>query len=139
MRPFLLKTYIVQMFRLISEDTLDGESLDNNNNSEYIEVPSLSQLAKGLLVGDTIFTTVRWARTLHTLKHVNMTLTAQDLTSLSEKTQKSTHLEMLEQHQLLLNYCKTLSVGPDGNGTLASHKKNQHLTNYANQAAVYFN
>ena len=30
------------MFRLISEDTLDGESLDNNNNSEYIEVPSLS-------------------------------------------------------------------------------------------------
>ena len=69
-----------------------------------------------------------------------MTLTAFDLTSLSEKTQKSNHLEMLEQkHQLLLNYCKTLSVGPDGNRTLASHKKNWHLTNYANHAVVYFN
>ena len=38
---------------------------------------------------------------------------AYGLTSLSEKTRRSNHLQMLEQKQhLLLNYFKTLSVGP---------------------------
>ena len=40
------------------------------------------------------------------------------LTSLSEKTRKSNHLQMVEQRQhFLLNYFKTLSVGPAGNRT----------------------
>ena len=35
-----------------------------------------------------------------------------------KKTQRSNHLQMLEQRQqLLLNYFKTLSVGPAGNRT----------------------
>ena len=40
--------------------------------------------------------------------------------SLSEKTRKSNHLQMLEQRQHLLNYFKTLSVGPARNRTRAS-------------------
>ena len=37
------------------------------------------------------------------------------ITSLSEKTQRSNHLQILEQrHHLLLNYFKTLSIGPAG-------------------------
>ena len=43
---------------------------------------------------------------------------AYGLTSLSEKTRKSNHLQMLELRQhLLLNYFKTLSVGPARNRT----------------------
>ena len=55
---------------------------------------------------------------------------AYGLTSLSEKTQKSKHLQMLEQKQhLLLNYFKTLSVGPAGNRTQASRMVDWRLTN----------
>ena len=42
---------------------------------------------------------------------------AYGLTSFSEKTRKSNHLQLLEQRQHLLNYFKTLSVGPAGNRT----------------------
>ena len=52
------------------------------------------------------------------------------LTSLSEKTRRSNHLQMLEQRQhLLLNYFKTLSEGPAGSRTPASHTVDWHLTN----------
>ena len=62
---------------------------------------------------------------------------AYGLTSFSEKTQESNRLQMLEQRQhLLLNYFKTLSVGPAGNRTRASCTIDWHLTNWANQAAV---
>ena len=55
---------------------------------------------------------------------------AYGLTSLSEKMQKSNCLQMLEQRQhFLLNYFKTLSVGPAGNRTRASHTLDWHLTN----------
>ena len=38
-----------------------------------------------------------------------------DLSSLSEKTRKSNHLQMpLQRQQFLLSYLKTLSVGPVG-------------------------
>ena len=56
------------------------------------------------------------------------------LTSLSEKTRKSNHLQILKQRQHLLNYFKTLSVGPAGNRNLVSRTIDWHLTNYANQA-----
>ena len=50
--------------------------------------------------------------------------------SLSEKTRKSNHLQMLEQRQhFLLNYFKTFSVGPVGNRTRASRTIDWHLTN----------
>ena len=55
---------------------------------------------------------------------------AYNLTSLSENTQRSNHLQMLEQSQHLpLNYFKTLSVGPAGNRTQASRTVDWHLTN----------
>ena len=66
-----------------------------------------------------------------------MALWTYGLTSLSEKTQRSNHLRMLEQKQhVLLNYFKTLSVGPAGNRTRASRTADWRLTNCANQAAV---
>ena len=59
------------------------------------------------------------------------------LMSLSEKTLKSNHLQILEQRQhLLLNYFKTLSVGPAWNLTQGSHMVDWELTNQANQTAV---
>ena len=61
---------------------------------------------------------------------------AYGLTSLSEKTRRFNHLQMLKQRQhLLLNYFKTLSVGPDGNRTRASRTRDWHLTNQTNQTA----
>ena len=51
-------------------------------------------------------------------KHINTDISprAYGLTSLTEKTQKSNRLQMLDQSQhLLLNYFKTLNVGPAGN------------------------
>ena len=52
------------------------------------------------------------------------------LTSLSEKTRRSNHLQMLEQRQHhLLNYFKTLSVGPAGNRTRASRTADWCFTN----------
>ena len=55
------------------------------------------------------------------------------LTSLFEKTRR------LEQRQhLLLNYFKTLSVGPAGNRTQASRTIDWHLTNWANHAVSDF-
>ena len=39
---------------------------------------------------------------------------AYNLTSLSEKTQKSNHMQILEQRQHFLIYSKALSVGPAG-------------------------
>ena len=60
------------------------------------------------------------------------------LTSLSEKTQRSNHLQMLEQRQhLLLNYFKNLSVGPAGNRTQASRTVNWHLTRLTRRRSVY--
>ena len=45
---------------------------------------------------------------------------------------------MMEQRQhLLLNYFKTLSVGPAGNRARASRTIDWHLTNLAIQAAIY--
>ena len=62
---------------------------------------------------------------------------AYGLTSFSEKTRKSNHVQLLEQRQyLLLNYFKTLSVGSAGNRTQASRTIDWHLTNWANQTAV---
>ena len=55
--------------------------------------------------------------------HINtdMSPRAFGLTSLFAKMRKSNHLKMLEQRQhLLLNYFKTLSVGPAGNRAQAS-------------------
>ena len=49
------------------------------------------------------------------------------LTSLSEKTRMSNHLQMLEQRQNLLSYFKTLSVGPAGNRTRASRRADWRL------------
>ena len=61
------------------------------------------------------------------------------LTSLSKMTRRSNHFQILEQRQhLLLNYFKTLSVGPAGNRTRASRTIDWHLTNYANQTAVNY-
>ena len=55
---------------------------------------------------------------------------AYGLTSISEKTRKFNHLQLLEQRQhLLLNYFKILSVGPAGNRTRASCTIAWHLTN----------
>ena len=52
------------------------------------------------------------------------------LTSLSEKTRKSNYLQMLEQREhFLLNYFKTLSVGPAENRTRASRTIDWYLTN----------
>ena len=63
---------------------------------------------------------------------------AYGLTSLSEKTQKSNHLQMLEQrHHFLLNYFKTLSGGPAGNQTRASCTADWRLTNWANQSFIF--
>ena len=60
------------------------------------------------------------------------------LTSLSEKTRRSNHLQMWEQWQhLFLIYFKTLSVGPARNRARASCTLDWHLTNWANQAAVF--
>ena len=83
---------------------------------------------QGLLIGDTIFTTLRWISTFHmtdthTQKHNrHMSPRPYGLTSLSKKTERSNHLQMLEQrHQLLLsNYFKTPIVGLAGNPTRAS-------------------
>ena len=50
-------------------------------------------------------------------------------TSLSKKIWKSIHLQVLEQRQHLLNYFKTLSVGPTGNQTWASYTIDWNLTN----------
>ena len=61
---------------------------------------------------------------------------AYGLTSLSEKTRKCNHLQMLEQRQhFLLNYFKTLSGGP-GIEPETSRTADWRLTNWANQAAV---
>ena len=50
--------------------------------------------------------------------------------SLSEKTRKSNHLQMLEKRQhLLLNYFKTSSVGPAANRARASSTIAWHPTN----------
>ena len=62
---------------------------------------------------------------------------AYGLTSLSKMTRRSNHLQMLEQRKhLLLNYFKTLSVGPAGNRAQASRTVDWHLTNWANQVTV---
>ena len=66
----------------------------------------------------------------YTHKHTDMSPRAYGLTSLSEKMQKSNHLQMLEQRQhLLFYYFKTLSDGPAGNRTRASRTIDWHLTN----------
>ena len=53
------------------------------------------------------------------------------LTSLFEKTQRSKHLQMLEQRQhLLVNYFKTLSVGPAGDRTQAPRTVDWRLIKY---------
>ena len=50
--------------------------------------------------------------------------------SLDRVLRNSNRLQMLEQRQhFLLNYFKTLSVGPAGNRTRASHTIDLHLTN----------
>ena len=59
----------------------------------------------------------------HTHTHIintDMSPRAYVLTSLSEKTRKSNHLQESEQRQHLLLNFKTLSVGPAGNQTQAS-------------------
>ena len=62
---------------------------------------------------------------------------AYGLMSLSEKTRRSIHLQMLEQWQhLLLSYFKTPSVGPAGNRTQASRTADWRLTNWAHQAVI---
>ena len=77
-------------------------------------------------IGDPIFTTLRRTETFHMTDKYTHTETqksprAHGLTSFSRKTRKSNHLQMLEKRQhLLLNYFKTLSVGPAGNRTQAS-------------------
>ena len=54
------------------------------------------------------------------------------LSSLSEKTRKSNHLQMLLQRQhFLFRYLKTLSVGPAGVGTVV-----RYSTNWADRSAV---
>ena len=64
------------------------------------------------------------------------------LSSLSEKTRKSNHLQMLWQRQhFLLSYLKTLSVGPAGVWTThfeptTSRTVVRHSTNWANRSAV---
>ena len=70
------------------------------------------------------FTQQTHTHTIHTF------LRANSLMSLSEKTRKSNHLQMLEQRQhFILNYFKTLSVGLAGNRTPASRTIDWHLTN----------
>ena len=54
---------------------------------------------------------------------------ANGLTSFSEKTRNSNHLQLLEQRQHLLNYFKTLRVGPAWNRTRASRTIDWNLTN----------
>ena len=54
---------------------------------------------------------------------------AYGLTSLSEKTQKSNHLQMLGQREHLFSYVKILGVGPAGIRTQASRTIEWHLTN----------
>ena len=54
---------------------------------------------------------------------------AYSLVSISEKTQRSNHLQMLGQRQnILLNYFKTLRTGPAGNRTRATRKVDWYLT-----------
>ena len=66
----------------------------------------------------------------HTHINTDMSPKAYGLRSLSEKTRRSNHLQMLEQRQhFLLNYFKTLSVGPAENRTPASRMIDWHLTN----------
>ena len=60
---------------------------------------------------------------------------AHGLMSLCKKTQKSNYLKMLDQRQHLLNYFKTLSVGPARNQTQAFHTTDWHLTNLAKQVS----
>ena len=91
---------------------------NNNNNNNFISVSSLISWPKTRLIGNIIFTTPRWTETfhitnIHTLINTDMSPRVDGLMSFSEKTRKSNHLQMLEQRQhLLLNYFKTLSVGP---------------------------
>ena len=110
------------------------------NKTDFIFVSNLFSWSKGPLIGDTIFTTLKWMKTFHmTDIHINtfMSPRANGLTSLSKKKRKSNRLEMLEQRQhLLLNYFKTQSVGSTGNRTQASRMIDWYLTNKANQAAV---
>ena len=62
---------------------------------------------------------------------------AYGLTSLSEKTRKPNHLQMLEQRQnLLLNYFKILSGGPAANRTRDLPHSRLAPYQWANQAAV---
>ena len=66
----------------------------------------------------------------HKYINTDMSPRAYGSTSLSEKTRKSNHLQMLEQRQhLLLDYFKTPSVGPAGNRTRASRTADWRLTN----------
>ena len=59
------------------------------------------------------------------------------LTLLSNKTPKSSNLQLLEQRQHLLpNYFKTLSTGSAGYRTQASRTVDWYLTNQANQTVV---
>ena len=83
--------------------------------------------------GHHLYTSLRWTETFHmTDKHTQTQKSsrAYGLTSFSEKTRKSNHLQMSEQRQhFLLNYFKTLSVGPAGNRTQASRTIDWYLTN----------
>ena len=66
--------------------------------------------------------------------NTDMSLRVYGLTSSSDNTQRSDHLQMLEQRQhLLLNCFKTLSVGPAGNRTQTSRTVDWCLTYLANQ------
>ena len=57
--------------------------------------------------------------------------------SLSEKTSKSNHLQMsLQRQHFLLNYLKSLSVGPAGFEPVTSCSADRRSPNWANQAAV---
>ena len=62
---------------------------------------------------------------------------AYGLSSLSEKTRNSNHLQMLLQRQrFLLSYLKTLSVGPAGFEPTAFRSADRRSPNWANRAAV---
>ena len=57
-------------------------------------------------IGDTIFTNLRWTETFHkTDTHINTDISPRTygLTSLSEKTRKCNHLQMLEKWQHFLS------------------------------------
>ena len=80
---------------------------------------------KYLLIGDTIFTTLKFTETFHmtdrqihthTCKHRYVCILYVDLMSLSEKTKVANCLRISEERQhLYLNYFKILSVALAGN------------------------